>query len=104
MKILTGTITSTKMQKTATVSVTRFVAHPLYRKRMRLVKKYHVHDEQGHKVGEMVDFVACAPISKSKKWRILEKNEVKAEKAVEKKAVKKVEKKTTTPTKKATKK
>lgn len=72
MKILTGKIISTKMAKTATVEVVRFVAHPLYRKRMKLTKKYQVHDELSHKVGEEVNFVACAPISKTKKWRILE--------------------------------
>jgi len=73
MKIITGTVTSTKMAKTATVTVIRFVAHPLYKKRMKRVKKYQVHDEVGHSVGEIVDFVACAPISKSKKWKIVEK-------------------------------
>lgn len=72
MKILTGVITSTKMAKTATVSVTRFVAHPIYKKRVKQTKKYQVHDEAGHKVGDIVDFVACAPVSKSKKWKIVE--------------------------------
>lgn len=97
MKILTGTIIATKMNKTATISVTRFVAHPLYKKRMRRTKKFQVHDENGHAVGEVVNFVACAPISKSKKWKILEISvaeakapaaEVKATKEVKPKAVK----------------
>lgn len=72
MKLISGVVTATKMNKTATVSVTRFVAHPLYRKRMRKTKKYQVHDEVGHKIGDNVNFVACAPISKTKKWKIVE--------------------------------
>ncbi len=72
MKLITGVITATKMNKTATVSVTRFVTHPLYQKRLRRTKKYQVHDEVGHQVGEQVNFVACAPISKTKKWKIVE--------------------------------
>ncbi len=72
MKIITGVITSTKMAKTATISVTRFISHPLYKKRIKRTEKYQVHDEMGHKVGEMVNFVACAPISKLKRWKIVE--------------------------------
>lgn len=60
------------MAKTATVSVTRFISHPLYKKRIKRTEKYQVHDETGHKVGEMVTFVACAPVSKLKKWKIVE--------------------------------
>ena len=73
MKILTGVITSTKMAKTATVSVTRFISHPIYKKRIKRTEKYQVHDEMGHKVGEMVNFVPCRPISKLKRWKIVEK-------------------------------
>ncbi len=72
MKIFTGKVVSNKMAKTATVLVTRVVAHPVYGKRMRKTKKYHVHDELGAKVGERVRFVASRPISKLKKWRVIE--------------------------------
>lgn len=101
MKILTGVITSTKMQKTATVSVTRFISHPIYKKRIKRTEKYQVHDEMSHKVGEMVNFVPCAPISKLKRWKIVEKvhASVKPTKAVSEakpvKEVKKAVKKTT---------
>lgn len=72
MKILTGTVVSTKMEKTATVIVERVVVHPLYKKRYRRTKKYHVHDEVGVKVGDNVKFVASKPYSKLKKWKITE--------------------------------
>lgn len=72
MKIFTGKIVSTKMAKTATVEVVRTVAHPLYGKRVKKTKKYHVHDEFGGKVGDVVHFAAGRPVSKLKKWKVLE--------------------------------
>lgn len=72
MKVLTGKVISKKMEKTATVVVERFIAHPIYKKRYKIVKKYHVHDEMGAKVGQKVRFAACKPISKLKKWKIIE--------------------------------
>ncbi len=73
MKILTGKVISTKMSKTATVAVERVVIHPLYKKRFKKIRKYHVHDENSvAKVGDRVKFVASRPFSKLKKWRILE--------------------------------
>jgi small subunit ribosomal protein S17 len=72
MKILIGKVVSTKMDKTATVEVERVVVHPLYRKRYKRTKKYHVHDEIGVKVNDVVKFVASKPYSKSKKWKLIE--------------------------------
>lgn len=72
MKIFTGKVVSTKMAKTATVAVERMVVHPIYQKRSKVITKYHVHDEQGTKVGDTVKFVTCRPISKLKKWKITE--------------------------------
>ena len=72
MKIFQGQVISTKMEKTATVAVGRVVAHPLYKKRYKRVKKYHVHDELGAKVGQTVKFVASRPYSKLKKWKVIE--------------------------------
>jgi len=79
MKIFTGKVISTKMNKTATVSVERVVVHPMYKKRFKRNKKYHVHDEVGVKVGDKVSFVACKPISKLKKWKIVETTKKKKE-------------------------
>jgi small subunit ribosomal protein S17 len=81
MKIFTGTVVSNKMQKTSTVAVTRMVAHPVYKKRVKKTRKYQVHDEIGHKVGDTVMFTACAPLSKSKKWAIYDGSKTKAVKA-----------------------
>jgi len=72
MKIFTGVVISKKMDKTATVAVERVVVHPLYKKRFRRSKKYHVHDELGVEVGQTVSFVACKPVSKLKRWKIIQ--------------------------------
>lgn len=73
MKILTGKVIAKKMAKTATVAVAKMVVHPLYKKRFKKVKKYHVHDEVGVKKGQLVKFVACRPYSKLKKWKIVDR-------------------------------
>lgn len=72
MRIFTGKVISKKMQKTATIEVERVVAHPVYKKRMRKVRKYHVHDEKEVKVGDVVKFVASKPYSKLKRWEVVE--------------------------------
>lgn len=72
MKVYKGKVISIKMQKTATVVVERIVAHPLYKKRYKRTKKYHVHDELGVKVGDAVIFAASRPYSKLKRWKIIE--------------------------------
>ena len=71
MKVLTGKVISKKMDKTATVVVDRLVNHPVYGKRMRKAKKYHVHDETNSKIGDTVKFVASKPYSKLKKHKII---------------------------------
>ena len=81
MKIFTGKVISTKMAKTATVEVVRAMAHPVYGKLVKKTKKYHVHDEVGAKVGQEVRFVACKPISKLKKWKVIEIVEDRKEKS-----------------------
>jgi len=73
MKIFTGRVISKTQEKTASVTVTRTVAHPIYGKRMKKTKKYHVHDEKDvSKVGDIVKFVASKPYSKTKKWKLVE--------------------------------
>lgn len=72
MKPLIGTVTSTKMEKTATVEVTRTKVHPIYRKRVKVKKKFHVHDEIETKVGDKVRIAETRPISKTKRWKIVE--------------------------------
>ena len=72
MKIFKGKVISTKMEKTATVAVERIIIHPVYKKRYKRTKKYHVHDEFGVNVGDEVKFTESRPYSKLKKWKITE--------------------------------
>ena len=71
-RILVGTVTSDKTDKTVTVKVERKVKHPLYGKIMRRSKKYHAHDEKNaHKVGDSVRIIECPPKSKLKRWEVV---------------------------------
>ncbi len=72
MKQIIGIVVSTKMAKTAVVLVERFKTHPVYQKRIKVNKLYHVHDEVEVKKGDRVKIGQCRPISKTKKWKILE--------------------------------
>ena len=68
-----GLVTSTKMQKTIVVEVSRRVAHPLYRRIVKKRKKFYAHDEQGlAKVGDLVRIVEHRPLSKLKRWALAE--------------------------------
>ena len=73
-KFLKGVVTSDKMDKTVVVSVSRFVKHPLYGKFYKVSKKYKAHDEGNNcKVGDKVEIIETRPISKDKRFKILEK-------------------------------
>lgn len=72
MQIFTGKVINTKMDKTAKVEVVRLMSHPRYKKRIKLSRNYLVHDEFGVKPGQTVRFVPCKPMSKKKKWQIVE--------------------------------
>ncbi len=68
-----GVVISDKMDKTAVVSAERKVKHPLYGKPMRRSKKYKVHDEKNEcKVGDLVRIMETRPLSKQKRWRLVE--------------------------------
>ena len=84
MKIFKGKVVATKMAKTATVVVERILVHPIYKKRFKRVRKFQVHDELGVKIGDKVSFVTTRPISKLKKWKIIEVLGEKKAKAKEK--------------------
>ena len=73
-RVLTGTIVSDKGDKTVVVRVERRVKHPLYGKIIRLSKKYHAHDEgNAFKLGEQIRIEECAPVSKLKSWKVLDR-------------------------------
>jgi small subunit ribosomal protein S17 len=72
-QILTGKVTSAKMEKTIVVEVLRLVQHPKYRRVVRISKKFYAHDEQRQaKTGDTVRIVASRPMSKLKRWRLKE--------------------------------
>ena len=68
MQIFTGKVIAKHGEKTAKVEIIRFMAHPVYKKRLKRTKNYLVHDEVGVKVNDRVRFIACKPISKKKRW------------------------------------
>lgn len=72
-KARTGVVVSDKADKTVTVVVERRFAHPLYGKGVKRDKKYHAHDENNeYQVGDTVRIVETRPISKTKRWRVVE--------------------------------
>ena len=78
-KIQVGIVVSDKMDKTIIVSIERRALDPVFKKYMKKVKKFKVHDEKNEShVGDVVEIVESKPISKFKNWRlqkILEKGE-----------------------------
>ena len=73
-RILTGTVVSSSSNKTIIVKVTRRVKHKLYKKIISQSKKYHAHDENNKfKEGEIIQIIECNPISKKKRWKVIEK-------------------------------
>ena len=74
-RVLSGRVTSDKMDKTVTVLVDRRIMHPLYKKFIRRSKKYAAHDEANAcKIGDTVRIEECRPISKRKTWTVVERN------------------------------
>jgi small subunit ribosomal protein S17 len=68
-----GTVVSAKMAKTIVVEVHRRVAHPLYRRVLSRRSKFYAHDEEGlAKLGDRVRIVESRPLSKLKRWRLVE--------------------------------
>lgn len=71
-RVLEGTVTSDKMDKTITVRVERRYMHPVYKKYIRKSTKYAAHDENGtFSIGDKVQIIECSPISKRKRWTVL---------------------------------
>lgn len=71
MKVLTGKIISDKMTNTAVVSVSRWIVHPLYKKRFLRHKKYHADNKLGAKTGDQVELSQARPTSKTKRWKVV---------------------------------
>lgn len=72
-KIREGVVVSNKMQKTVTVKVERTIRHPTYSKVVTRAKKYYAHNEDKDiQIGQKVRIVETRPISKLKRWRVIE--------------------------------
>ncbi len=71
-KTLIGKVISDKMKKTITVLVERLKEVPIYKKRIKVRKKYYAHDEKEEaKVGDIVEIQESRPYSKLKRWRLV---------------------------------
>ncbi len=72
-KVRVGVVVSDSRDKTITVEVPNLTAHPRYDKVVRRSTKFHVHDETNDaNVGDRVQIVETRPISKQKRWRLVE--------------------------------
>lgn len=68
-----GVVSSNKMDKTITVNVERKVKHPLYGKFVKKTTKFHAHDEKNEcSIGDTVKIMESRPLSKTKRWRLVE--------------------------------
>ena len=73
-RVLEGVVVSDKNDKTIVVKVERRLTHPVLKKTVRLTKKYHAHDEKNAaKVGEVVRIEETKPLSKLKRWALVDK-------------------------------
>ncbi len=72
-KVRLGNVVSDKMDKTIVVAVERLVRHPTYKRVIRRTTKFKVDDEKGEaKVGDKVKIMETRPLSKEKRWRLVE--------------------------------
>ena len=72
-KVLLGEVVSNRMQKTITVRVERRLRHPIYERVVKRSKKFHAHDEHNQcQIGDQVRIIETRPLSKTKRWRLLE--------------------------------
>ncbi len=72
-KVRIGKVVSDKMDKTIVVATESLVAHPLYKKQIKVTKKFKVHDEDNQcKIGDTVKIMETRPLSKDKRWRLVE--------------------------------
>jgi small subunit ribosomal protein S17 len=68
-----GIVSSNKMEKTITVAVERKVKHPIYGKFVKKTTKFHAHDEKNEcSIGDTVKIMETRPMSKTKRWRLVE--------------------------------
>jgi small subunit ribosomal protein S17 len=72
-KVLIGKVVSDKMDKTVVIAVETYKKHSLYHKRIKSTKKFKAHDEENvAKIGDTVKVMETRPLSKDKRWRLVE--------------------------------
>ena len=72
-KMRIGVVSSNKMDKTVTVAVERKVKHPIYGKFVKKTTRFHAHDEKNEcSIGDVVKIMETRPLSKTKRWRLVE--------------------------------
>jgi small subunit ribosomal protein S17 len=72
-KVQIGKVVSDKMEKTIGVAVETYKKHDLYHKRIKYTKKFKAHDENNEaKIGDVVKIMETRPLSKDKRWRLVE--------------------------------
>lgn len=72
-KVRIGRVVSDKMDKTVVVEVERLTPHPLYGRRVKRTKRFKAHDERNEcRVGDLVRIMETRPLSKEKRWRVVE--------------------------------
>lgn len=72
-KVREGRVVSDKMDKTIVVAVETFVRHPLYGKSVKKTTRFKTHDEENQcRIGDRVKIMETRPLSKNKRWRLLE--------------------------------
>jgi small subunit ribosomal protein S17 len=72
-KTRVGVVSSNKMDKTITVKVERKIKHPLYGKFLKKTTSFHAHDEKNEcSIGDIVKIMESRPLSKTKRWRLVE--------------------------------
>ena len=72
-KTYTGQVVSDKMDKTVVLAVTRRISHAKYNKTIKRTTKFKAHDEKNEcKVGDVVRFIETRPLSKEKRWKVLD--------------------------------
>ena len=72
-KVISGIVVSDKMDKTIVVSTTTFKTHPIYGKRFKKTSKFKAHDENNEcGIGDRVKVMETRPLSKDKRWRLVE--------------------------------
>ena len=72
-KTRVGVVVSDKMDKTVVVAVERLIKHPLYKKYIKRTSKFKAHDEENRcDIGDKVKIMETRPLSKTKRWRVVE--------------------------------